>query len=183
MASRLRRHRSSNKEVELNLAAMLDMAFQLLAFFILTFQPSPVEGYLQLLMPPPTPVTQVPTETITPSSDGSGISPDLQTLNLFLGSSPDGRLTYIRAGSKTILQGPLTAGSSEAVKEQLKALLGSGITSFEGVQLHVDSQLQYEDLMRVVDLCTQQTLPDGSALSRVSFVENTTGQPGAPDGN
>jgi biopolymer transport protein ExbD len=30
-------------EVELNLAAMLDMAFQLLTFFILTFKPAPVE--------------------------------------------------------------------------------------------------------------------------------------------
>ena len=31
----------SNDEVELNLAAMLDMAFQLLTFFILTFKPAP----------------------------------------------------------------------------------------------------------------------------------------------
>lgn len=55
--------------VELNMAAMLDMAFQLLAFFILTFRPSPVEGHLQLQMPPPTPVTQMETEKIKPSTD------------------------------------------------------------------------------------------------------------------
>ena len=39
-------------EVELNLASMLDMAFQLLAFFILTFHPSPIEGQLLLHLPP-----------------------------------------------------------------------------------------------------------------------------------
>src|SRR5688500_6409698 len=39
-------------EVELNMAAMLDMAFQLLAFFILTFKPSAVEAEVSLRMPP-----------------------------------------------------------------------------------------------------------------------------------
>ncbi len=43
--------------MELNLAAMLDMAFQLLTFFILTFRPAPVEGQILLRMPPPQPVT------------------------------------------------------------------------------------------------------------------------------
>ena len=47
-----KRHRSQ-EEVELNLAAMLDMAFQLLAFFILTFQAGPLEGQINLRLPPP----------------------------------------------------------------------------------------------------------------------------------
>src|SRR6185312_15142649 len=54
----MRRHRRRKQsDVELNLAAMLDMAFQLLTFFILTFKPAPVEGQLALRMPPPHPVT------------------------------------------------------------------------------------------------------------------------------
>ncbi len=50
---RKRRGRKSDPpaEVELNMAAMLDMAFQLLAFFILTFRPSPVESQISLRMP------------------------------------------------------------------------------------------------------------------------------------
>ena len=42
----------SQGDVELNMAAMLDMAFQLLAFFILTFRPSAVESQVSLRMPP-----------------------------------------------------------------------------------------------------------------------------------
>ena len=38
--------------MELNLVAMLDLAFQLLAFFILTFKPAPAEGQILLRMPP-----------------------------------------------------------------------------------------------------------------------------------
>lgn len=45
--------------VELNLAAMLDMAFQLLAFFIMTFKPAPIEGQINLKLPPPKPVAGV----------------------------------------------------------------------------------------------------------------------------
>src|SRR5262245_46974510 len=56
---RRRRKRRSQEGVELNLAAMLDMAFQLLTFFILTFRPAPVEGQISLRMPPPQPVTPV----------------------------------------------------------------------------------------------------------------------------
>ena len=32
---------------------MLDMAFQLLTFFILTFRPAPIEGQISLRLPPP----------------------------------------------------------------------------------------------------------------------------------
>ena len=39
---RYKKKARSHGEVELNMTAMLDMAFQLLAFFILTFHPSPV---------------------------------------------------------------------------------------------------------------------------------------------
>src|SRR6186713_3046719 len=54
---RRKRKRRQQGDVELNLAAMLDMAFQLLAFFILTFKPAPVEGEVLLRMPPPQPIT------------------------------------------------------------------------------------------------------------------------------
>ncbi|MFO1019164.1 MAG: biopolymer transporter ExbD [Planctomycetales bacterium] len=50
---RRRRRNRAQQEVELNLAAMLDMAFQLLAFFILTFRPSPIEGQIDMQLPPP----------------------------------------------------------------------------------------------------------------------------------
>ena len=44
----------SQQDVELNMASMLDMAFQLLAFFILTFQPPPLESQISLRLPPAT---------------------------------------------------------------------------------------------------------------------------------
>ena len=45
-----RKKRHIEGDVQLNMAAMLDMAFQLLAFFILTYQPGKVEGCIGIRM-------------------------------------------------------------------------------------------------------------------------------------
>jgi biopolymer transport protein ExbD len=49
-----RRTRPGTDRVEPNLPVtpMLDMSFQLLAFFLITFKPSPMEGQLALALPP-----------------------------------------------------------------------------------------------------------------------------------
>jgi biopolymer transport protein ExbD len=47
------RHRQGTESVEpdLPITPMLDMSFQLLAFFILTFRPSPTEGQIAMTLP------------------------------------------------------------------------------------------------------------------------------------
>ena len=50
-----RRHRGQTTdfvEADLPITPMLDMSFQLLAFFIMTFKPSPTEGQLAMSLPP-----------------------------------------------------------------------------------------------------------------------------------
>ncbi len=50
-----RRHRDSSNdyvEPDLPITPMLDMSFQLLAFFILTFRPAPMEGQIAMTLPP-----------------------------------------------------------------------------------------------------------------------------------
>ena len=48
-----RKENSDHENVELNVTAMLDMAFQLLAFFVLTFSPPPLESQFSLRLPRP----------------------------------------------------------------------------------------------------------------------------------
>jgi biopolymer transport protein ExbD len=52
---RRRRHRGHPEHIDpdLPITPMLDMSFQLLAFFIMTFKPSPTEGQLAMQLPPP----------------------------------------------------------------------------------------------------------------------------------
>jgi biopolymer transport protein ExbD len=49
---RRRRKPSEDVEPDLPITPMLDMSFQLLAFFIMTFKPAPTEGQIAMSLPP-----------------------------------------------------------------------------------------------------------------------------------
>jgi biopolymer transport protein ExbD len=51
--SRRRRQGTDFVEPDLPITPMLDMSFQLLSFFIMTFQPAPTEGQIAMTLPPP----------------------------------------------------------------------------------------------------------------------------------
>jgi biopolymer transport protein ExbD len=53
MSRRRRKGHAEHIEPDLPITPMLDMSFQLLAFFIMTFKPSPTEGQLAMQLPPP----------------------------------------------------------------------------------------------------------------------------------
>ena len=108
-----KRNGGNEEEVELNLAAMLDMAFQLLTFFILTFKPAPIEGQIALRMPPP--------QSITPIAGGKKAGQDtsntdplqgLNTLVVSVAANPkDGTIGSMQVGDELVGSLPqLTSG-------------------------------------------------------------------------
>jgi biopolymer transport protein ExbD len=163
-------------EVELNLAAMLDMAFQLLAFFILTFRPSPVETQISLRMPPakgdgPS-ATLAPLENIKEKPEEQ-----MQQIPVIVHGTPDGgEIARIDIGGRSI-QGQ----SGDGLRQVLGTLNGTlaemlSQTDFGGVEMRVSQNLLYERLMQVVDICTQQHLKNGNQLTQVSISEIGAGQ-------
>ena len=95
--SRRRKKKRKQGEVELNMAAMLDMAFQLLTFFILTFRPAPVEGQISLKLPPPQPITG---GTMKAGSDTANTDPakGVNTLVISVFSDPSGDIGSMAVG-------------------------------------------------------------------------------------
>lgn len=166
-----RRHlrRKPNKGgVELNLAAMLDMAFQLLAFFILTFTPAPVEGQLSLNMPPATQFTPTDTPKQVQGGQGQAETPGLETLHMFVTATDIGDASEVRLEKNVIAKG-LGEKSLGQIGLRLKAVFDGG-ASFDRVQIAVDRNLRYDELMKLIDTCTQQKI-DGKPLQKISFVE------------
>jgi biopolymer transport protein ExbD len=160
-----RRRRSGSDGVELNLAAMLDMAFQLLAFFILTFHPAPVEGQISLRMPPAQPVTPV-RDAVQAGNDAANANP-VQGLNsLVISVVPNAS-----GGIGTMAIGEAAVATLAGLNDRLKTILGDQASPFDQVVIQVGSGLRYDALMSLVDICTRQTLPDGQKLSKLSFVE------------
>ena len=161
-----KKKRGGHENVELNLAAMLDMAFQLLAFFILTFKPAPIEGQINLKLPPAQPVTNVNSgQQAGANEQNNSAVTGLNSLVISIFSTPGGKIATMAIGEGSV-------SGLTALENRLKGVLGpeSG-ASFDQVVIQVSSRLKYEELMRVVDVCTRQTLANGEKLSKLSFVE------------
>jgi hypothetical protein len=163
--------------VELNLAAMLDMAFQILTFFVLTFKPAPVEGQIAMRMPPPQLASDKRTGVAPGSTDGPA-DPlvNFNTLAIWLTSSGDGRLDKIDVGS-------ITPGANQrqeiaidpnlvALNSTLSGMLNDPASPFDQVVVQVGSHLRYDELMKVVGVCSRQTVGGGrERLAKLSLVD------------
>ena len=167
-----RKHKRSQEEVELNLAAMLDMAFQLLTFFILTFKPTPIEGEISLNLPPPAAMTNVAAAN---PSDGPSeedlIEEPKETLLITLRADGRGNVSAASVGENVAFRGPASAGNLKSLDARLKEILAAGTTPFEQVLIQVDPGLSYDELMKVIDVASSQKFADGTPLTKLSFAE------------
>ncbi|HEY2841885.1 MAG TPA: biopolymer transporter ExbD [Pirellulales bacterium] len=157
-----KKHRQQG-DVELNLAAMLDMAFQLLAFFVLTFQPAPIEGYITLRMPPPQPTTKQGASSSANSSVDVGAALDSLMVTVTAGADGD-------IGSIRIEESAPVPNLTDFEKTMTGMLSVPGAT-VEQVVLQVGGTLKYENLVRLLDVCSHIKLADGKTLDKLSIVE------------
>lgn len=162
----MRRKRKSRKaeapaEVELNMAAMLDMAFQLLAFFILTFRPSPIESQISLRMPDKAATVSSGQSSEGPTTEAPGL-----TLTISVMANDTGEIAGIEVGPQT-----LAAGDATETINALRATLKEALTAaeFEAIALQVSDDLNYERMMQVLDICSHQTLPNGEPMTKISI--------------
>lgn len=145
------------------MAAMLDMAFQLLAFFILTFQPSPIEAQISLRMPDKAATSSAGQAT---DQSTSQFSTGLQ-LTISVHSTPEGEIAGVEVGPQTIAADAGPTAIINSLRATLKDFLANA--EFEGISLQVSEDLNYERLMQVLDVCSHQTLPSGEPMTNISI--------------
>jgi biopolymer transport protein ExbD len=164
------RKKRSQPGVELNLAAMLDMAFQLLAFFMLTFKPAPIEGQVSLRLPPPQAAVVVKGGQKA-GSDEKNTNPvaGVNTLTISVFANPKtGVIESLGIGETPV-------PSIAALDGRLKEVFADPGNPFDQFIIQVSDQCRYDELMKVVDVCSRQTLPNGQKLARLVFVEVPSG--------
>jgi biopolymer transport protein ExbD len=167
----------SSAEVELNLASMLDMAFQLLAFFILTFHPSPIEGELLLHLPPAVPVTNVATDKPDTSETLDAGGTTAKTLELSVFADAGGNVSRVQVGLHPAFVGSADAANMHKLDKKLAEAFGFQGSPFEQVAIRVAPGLRYEELMKVIDACMRQKMPNGQPLRKINFVEMSEAGP------
>ncbi len=157
-----RQHSSEN--VELNVTAMLDMAFQLLAFFILTFRPGPVETAVQLHLPPAEAVAiggehRSGKEPIDLSHfQPAGIN--TLRINLFSASGGLDRMTI----------NDLPAETFDVLRDRMRTMLTSPDSPIEQVVVQASESLKYDEVMKIVGICLEQKLPKTGEFVKLSLV-------------
>ncbi len=147
-------------EIEIPITPMLDMAFQLLTFFILTYRPAPSEGQFSMNLLPPQPATEItkeqPKEEATPSLDA-----ELRTLKTVLRAGEGGMI-----GELTLADKPIQG--MDELRKELEGFVNDPILSFDQALIKVDPQLKYSELMKVIDVFSSLK---PKPLTKISFSE------------
>ncbi len=146
-------------EVEVPVTPMLDMAFQLLTFFILTYRPAPTEGQFSMNLLPAQKATEITKEQ--PKDAQPSLDASLRTLKTVLKAGNNGAIDQILLNDKQI-------GGMAELKTELEGFVNDPVLSFDQAVIAVDPQLKYAELMKVIDVFS--TL-NPKPLTKISFSE------------
>jgi biopolymer transport protein ExbD len=160
-----RRKTESGIEPNLPVTPMLDMAFQLLAFFVMTYHPSDLEGQMDL---------SLPSEKITQAEKSADVDPnakpdpkplDLPTNLTVLvrtqqDGSNDGRISALTlqddAGSQPV-------DNLDKLLTELKSRQAT-VENKENIKIQADGKLKWDAVIQVMDVCQQ------AGFKNISFV-------------
>ncbi len=132
---------------EVPITPMLDMAFQLLTFFVLTYKPAPAEGQFLMNLMPAQPATAITAEA--PSDKPSDNLPaSLRTLPTILRAGDGGSLGQVIVGETTISTDP------KELERELEKYLEDPDLPFEQTMLKIDPRLKYSEIMTVINAFT-----------------------------
>lgn len=150
-------------EVEIPVTPMLDMAFQLLTFFILTYHPAPAEGQFAMNLLPAQPATRMDTPPSTEASSND-LPAGLRTLPTTLSAGPDGNIVRITLGENTM-------ADLAQLDKDLSAIVKDPTLPFDQTVIKVDPSLKYSELIKVVDVFSKY-------MNKISFEELAPGGEG-----
>lgn len=163
-----RRKRLPGVDVELPITPMLDMAFQLLTFFVFTYRPSSFEGLIDLALP-----TAAEAKAAKPADVEPGESDPLDLnaqvivmIRTGLRREGEGKPSgYVVIDEDTQAQSRLLLDLAELTK-YLKTLR-KGMPGGSGeVKIKADGRLKFEHVVDVMDVCTAA---GKGAFRRVGF--------------
>jgi len=131
------------EKLETNMAAMIDIVFQLLIFFMLTLKLVEPEGDFNVNMP----------------AKGAPINSDtvnLPDIKVKLRANPDGSLAGVYLGQRNLGNGP---GAFQTLNLEILKLIGRPPESEMHVEIDADYNLHYKNLISAVGACTGRLDP------------------------
>jgi len=159
--------RMKTEEIEIPITPMLDMAFQLLTFFILTYHPAPSEGQFSMNLLPAQPAVSMDAPAPTEAAAANDLPAGLKTLPATLYARDDGSLGRVTLGETEI-------DGMEAFSKELETILKDPTLPFDQTVIKADPRLKYAELMKVVNVFSELK------VTKISFTELGPGEGVAP---
>ncbi|MBY0229387.1 MAG: biopolymer transporter ExbD [Gemmataceae bacterium] len=172
--SRRDHKKAEDSKIVLPITPMLDMTFQLLFFFIVSFNPADLEGAVDMALPSDKDKAAHKKEDQRPDAKPDDKTPEFPSdLTVKVRTQNDGeRDGEISAVSVANLEGKEeTIPGRDPEKEILPALTAylkgkkEGLTNKEGIKLQGDGRLKVASIVNVMDACNAAGFPN------ISFVQ------------
>ena len=152
------RHKTGSlpDKIEINMTPMIDIVFQLLAFFIMSLKIATVEGDFNIKMPLGAPQNEQQ-------------SMDLPPFKVRLTAKSDGDIASIMIGERPV-------ASFEGLHQHIIALVGDprGPTSSASeaeVEIDADYNLKYENVIRAITAVSGVRSQDGHVVKMVEKIK------------
>jgi biopolymer transport protein ExbD len=163
--SHSRKKKKPEQSLEIPITPMLDMAFQLLTFFILTYHPMPTEGQYVMNLAPAAPVSD-PNAKASETPPADGLSVELKTLPTVLRAGGGGELARIMLGENELGPDP------KELKAQLDSIFKDPTLPYEQTLIKVDPSLKYSALVKIIQVFSN-AFADAKKEAKLSFAELT----------
>lgn len=151
---------SEPEEIKINMTAMIDIVFQLLVFFIMTFKVVAMEGDFNIKMP-----------LASESADSLDEElPDLITVRLEAGEN--GNISSIIVDdSETLREATMFPDLTNIVEERLAAEGNPEQNSETEVEFDIDYNLKYAYTVKAIGAVSGRALPDGKVKPLIKKVK------------
>jgi biopolymer transport protein ExbD len=168
----IRRKTEPGPEPNLPVTPMLDMAFQLLAFFVMTYHPSSFEGQMELSLPSEA-ITQAKTQADVDQQAKSDKDQELQLtadVTVIVRTQRDnvnnGLISDISLQEES---GMRPVGNSlDNLLTELKSR-NATVANKDNIKIQADNKLKWEEVVNVMDVCQQ------AGFKNISFVKPPPG--------
>jgi biopolymer transport protein ExbD len=155
-------------DVDINkvITPMLDMAFQIFAFFIVIYHPSQLEGQMLLNLPDVGQAKAAKPEDARPDQSMEGELQLPAEITVVAKTrrpdgSQDGSIAQIsvqeQLATKDLIKpdpGSRDIANLDALRKYLQSIRG-GLTNQNDIKIEAESGLRYEYVMQIMDMCTR----------------------------
>jgi biopolymer transport protein ExbD len=150
----VRRNIDAPLEVDVPITPMLDLAFQVLLFFILTYHPSQLEGQMDMTLPD---AAQAQAATLQDARPDLSMQGDLELpaeITVLVKTQPGTSGGAISRISIQERQGTKDVSAQEELRKYLEETR-KGLSNQNDIKVQADSELKYESVMEIMDVCTR----------------------------